>query len=87
MNRKFVKENKKPLREWFTNLIAAILGVKSLKGIDKIIDDNPELSKKRTALKKSSKELADRMRKYIADNPEEAEKLEKKWSYYLKRYK
>tara|TARA_R100000742_G_C4253252_1_gene71374 strand:- start:587 stop:850 length:264 start_codon:yes stop_codon:yes gene_type:complete len=87
MNRKFITENKKPLREWLTNLIAAVLGVKGLKGIDKIIDDNPELSKKREDLKKTSKELADRMRKYIADNPEEAEKLEKKWSYYLKRYK
>jgi len=86
MNRKFVKENKKPLKEFLSFIVAAALGAKGLNDIDKVIDSSPELTKKREDLRQIGKELTVKMRKYIEDNPEQADRLKKKWSYYLKKY-
>ena len=47
MNKKFVKENKKVLREFISNIVAAALGAKGLRDIDKVIDANPELKRKK----------------------------------------
>ena len=87
MNRKFVKENKKVLRECLSNIVAAALGAKGLRDIDKVIDANPELKQRKAEINKNAQELTTRIKKFIAANPEDAAKLKKKYSYYLKRYK
>ena len=50
MNKKFIKENKKQLREFFSKAIAAIIAAKGTSKIHKAIDKSPELSKKRADL-------------------------------------
>ena len=87
MNRKFVKENKKVLREFLSNIVAAALGAKGLRDIDKVIDANPELKQRKAELNKNAQELTTRIKKFIAANPEDAARLKKKYSHYLKRYK
>ena len=57
MNKKFVKENKKVLREFISNIVAAALGAKGLRDIDKVIDANPELKRKKAEINKSAQEL------------------------------
>ena len=87
MNKKFVKENKKVLREFISNIVAAALGAKGLRDIDKVIDANPELKRKKAEINKSAQELTTRIKKFIEDNPKDAKRLKKKYSHYLKRYK
>ena len=87
MNKKFVKENKKVLREFISNIVAAALGAKGLRDIDKVIDANPELKRKKAEINKSAQELTTRIKKFIEDNPQDAKRLKKKYSQYLKRYK
>ena len=87
MNKKFVKENKKVLREFISNIVAAALGAKGLRDIDKVIDATPELKRKKAEINKSAQELTTRIKKFIEDNPQDAKRLKKKYSHYLKRYK
>ena len=87
MNKKFVKENKKALREFLSNIVAAALGAKGLRDIDKVIDSNPELKRKKVEINKNAQELTTRIRKFIEDNPQDAKRLRKKYAHFLKRYK
>ena len=57
MNKKFIKENKKQLREFFSKAIAAIIAAKGTSKINKVIDKSPELSKKRADIVKHSRDL------------------------------
>ena len=65
MNKKFIKENKKQLREFFSKAIAAIIAAKGTSKIHKAIDKSPELSKKRADLVKHSRDLEKRIKQQI----------------------
>ena len=52
MNKKFVKENKKPLREFLSAIVAAIVAGKASGKIDRAISKNPELKKQRDKVQK-----------------------------------
>ena len=45
MNRKFVKENKKALKEFFIDILKNALSKKAISNMDKILDADPELKK------------------------------------------
>ena len=75
MKKKFIKENKKQLREFFSKAIAAIIAAKGTSKIHKAIDKSPELSKKRADLVKHSRDLEKRIKQQIKDNPKAAKEL------------
>jgi|TARA_B100001094_G_scaffold328515_1_gene389084 predicted transcriptional regulator len=75
MNKKFIKENKIQLREFFSKLIASIIASKGSSRIHKAIDKSPELSRKRAELVKHSRDLEKRIKQQIKDNPKLAKDI------------
>ena len=69
MNKKFVKENKKPLREFLSAIVAAIVAGKASGKIDRAINKNPELRKQRDKVQKMGKEFDKELRDYLKKNP------------------
>ena len=59
MNRKFVKENKKVLREFLGKAIVNFFTNQGKKEIARMIDKDPELRKVRSSLIKNTKEFVD----------------------------
>ena len=78
MNRKFVKENKKTIREFLGNAIVNIIGRVASNRINRMIDNDPKLRKTRDDYIKLGKQIDDRLKKLKQKNPEEYEKFIKK---------
>jgi hypothetical protein len=76
MNRKFVKENKKELREFLGSIITKIVGGSLSKGIDRDLDNYPGIKKSKDDLLKVSKELDKRLEKMKTRNPELYKKIQ-----------
>ena len=70
MNRKFVKENKKVLREFLGKAIVNFFTNQGKKEIARMIDKDPELRKVRSDLIKQTKELNKRLPALKKSNPE-----------------
>ena len=70
MNRKFVKENKKVLREFLGKAIVNFFTNQGKKEIARMIDNDPELRKVRSSLIKNTKELNKRLPALKKSNPE-----------------
>ena len=70
MNRKFVKENKKVLREFLGKAIVNFFTNQCKKEIARMIDNDPELRKVRSSLIKNTKELNKRLPALKKSNPE-----------------
>ena len=69
MNKKFVKENKKPLREFLSAIATAIIAGRLSRKMEKEIDKNPELRKQRDKVQKMGKEFDKELRDYLKKNP------------------
>ena len=50
MNRKFVKENKKVLKEFIFSMLAGLLSKRAISNMDRLIDASPELKKEKDAI-------------------------------------
>tara|TARA_A100001201_G_scaffold64343_1_gene60630 strand:- start:646 stop:879 length:234 start_codon:yes stop_codon:yes gene_type:complete len=70
MNRKFVKENKKVLREFLGKAIVSFLTNQGKRSINRQINNDPELKKVSDDLKKLNKELNKRLPALKKTNPE-----------------
>ena len=70
MNKKFVKENKKVLREFLGKAIVNFFTNQGKKEIARMIDNDPELRKVRSSLIKNTKELNKRLPALKKSNPE-----------------
>lgn len=69
MNRKFVKENKKVLREFFIDMLTSLVSKRAISNLDKIIDASPELKKEKDAIVRMSNKLRKKVQKAKKDNP------------------
>tara|TARA_R110000868_G_C10350907_1_gene716279 strand:+ start:39 stop:293 length:255 start_codon:yes stop_codon:yes gene_type:complete len=76
MNRKFVKENKKELREFIGSIISSIVGSALTRNIDRDLDKYPGIKKSKDDLLKVSKELDKRLEKMKTRNPELYKKIQ-----------
>tara|TARA_R100000152_G_C6611039_1_gene64901 strand:+ start:41 stop:301 length:261 start_codon:yes stop_codon:yes gene_type:complete len=75
MNRKFIKENKSVLKEFIASVLGAILAKRGVSKLDKFIDSQPELKRKRQEIEKLGKDLKARIEKVKKTNPELAKRL------------
>ena len=69
MNRQFVKENKKALKEFFIDMLKNLLSNRAISNMDKLIDADPELKKEKDAIIRMSNSLRKRVQKAKTDNP------------------
>jgi len=83
MNRKFVKENKHILREFIAGIVAAVIGAKGSRDINKMIDKNPVLKAKRTELRADVKALEKKIQDYVKKNPHRKAAMQKAFSDYM----
>jgi len=79
MNRKFVKENKKLVKEFIGAVIKSIIGNRAAKNINNMIDDDPELRKTRDDFVRLNKQLDDKLSDIKKRDPERYEYLVKKY--------
>ena len=77
MNRKFVKENKQVLKEFLGKLIVNILTKKNKRELDKIINADPNLKKKRDNMLKLTKDMEKRLDSMEKSAPELVANLRK----------
>jgi FtsZ-binding cell division protein ZapB len=70
MNRKFVKENKQALREFFKNAIINLITKGGNKAIDNAIEKNPRLKQHRKDLNQYRKDLEKVAPKLKKSHPE-----------------
>jgi hypothetical protein len=70
MNRKFVKENKKVLREFLGKAIVNFFTNQGKRDIARMIDNDPNLKKVRSDLIRTTKELNKRLPALKKSNPE-----------------
>ena len=77
MNRKFVKENKQVLREFIGKLLSNILLKRNKREIDKFINSDPTLKKKRDNMLKLTKDMEKRLDSMEKSAPELVANLRK----------
>tara|TARA_R100000005_G_C4851843_1_gene117789 strand:+ start:45 stop:284 length:240 start_codon:yes stop_codon:yes gene_type:complete len=70
MDKKFIKENKRVLREFIGSAIAALITGKMSADLKKKIKDDPEINKKKKELAKITSDLAKRLERTKKTNPE-----------------
>jgi len=84
MNRKFVKENKKVLKEFFIDMLTSLVSKRAISNLDKIIDADPELKKEKDAIVRMSNSLRKKVQKAKKDNPAQYKRFLK--NPLLKKY-
>jgi|TARA_R110002074_G_scaffold164702_2_gene324507 hypothetical protein len=84
MNRKFVKENKKELREFIGSIISKVVGSALTRNIDRDLDKHPGIKKSKNDLLKVSNELDKRLEKMKKRNPELYKKIQSNRSKLFK---
>jgi hypothetical protein len=84
MNRKFVKENKKELREFLGSIISKVVGSALTRNIDRDLDKHPGIKKSKNDLLKVSNELDKRLEKMKKRNPELYKKIQSNRSKLFK---
>lgn len=77
MNRKFVKENKKALKEFFIDMLKNLLSNRAISNMDKLIDADPELKKEKDSIIRMSNNLKKRVQKAKKDNPAQYKRFQK----------
>lgn len=77
MNRQFVKENKKPLKEFFVDLLSKIASKVAIGNLDKMIDADPVLKKKKDDIIRLSNDMRQRLIKIKKENPKQYRRLMK----------
>ena len=76
MNKKFVKENKKQLREFLGTIISKVVGGALSRNIDRDLDKYPGIKKSKEDLIKVSSELDKRLAKIKKTDPEFYKKIQ-----------
>jgi Na+/phosphate symporter len=84
MNRKFVTENKRVLREFFIDMLTSLVSKRAISNLDKIIDADPELKKEKDAIVRMSNSLRKKVQKAKKDNPAQYKRFLK--NPLLKKY-
>ena len=69
MNRQFVKENKKPLKEFFVDLLSKIASKVAIGNLDKMIDADPVLKKRKDDIIRLSNDMRQRLIKIKKEDP------------------
>ena len=77
MNRKFVKENKKVVKEFLGNLLVKIVTGKLKKDLQKSIDNDPNIQKKKSELKALEKQMLKKIQQKIDKDKAFAAKMKK----------
>jgi uncharacterized membrane protein len=84
MNRQFVKENKKPLKEFFVDLLSKIASKVAIGNLDKMIDADPVLKKRKDDIIRLSNDMRQRLIKIKKEDPAQYQRLMK--NPLLKKY-
>tara|TARA_B100001057_G_C22117082_1_gene669325 strand:- start:239 stop:496 length:258 start_codon:yes stop_codon:yes gene_type:complete len=84
MNKKFVTENKRVLREFFIDMLTSLVSKRAISNLDKIIDADPELKKEKDAIVRMSNSLRKKVQKAKKDNPAQYKRFLK--NPLLKKY-
>ena len=69
MNRKFIKENKKLMREFIGSFVKAMASKKAVKGFDAFIKNDPVLKKHNMDVARIGKQIKQRIEKRKAEDP------------------
>jgi dsRNA-specific ribonuclease len=77
MNRKFVKENKKVLREFISSLLASMIAGQGMRKIQKLIDKDPVMKAKQQRVTKLGDDIRKRLEKYKKTDPAKYAELKK----------
>lgn len=80
MNKKFVKENKQVLREFIGKLLVKLFSNRSKRELDKMIEKDPVLKKRKDDIEKLGKDISIRIDKLEKDYPDIAAKFRKAYS-------
>ena len=75
MNKKFVKENKKVLREFISSLLASMIAGQGMRKIQKLIDKDPVMKAKQQRVTKLGDDIRRRLEKYKKTDPEKYKEL------------
>jgi len=84
MNKKFVTENKRVLREFFIDMLTSLVSKRAISNLDKIIDADPELKKEKDAIVRMSNSLRKKVQKAKKDDPAQYKRFLK--NPLLKKY-
>jgi len=84
MNKKFVKENKKALKEFLGNVISSIVAGTLSKSVDKDISKFPELQQSRKEVEKLSADLNKKLEKIKKHSPDLYKKIKNRSLKYHK---
>ena len=77
MNKKFVKENKKVLREFISSLLASMIAGQGMRKIQKLIDKDPVMKAKQQNVTKLGNDIRRRIEKYKKTDPKKYAELKK----------
>jgi hypothetical protein len=75
MNKKFIKENKKLVREFLSNLIVKLLTGKATRDVQQKIDADPTIQRHRVNIQKIEKQIIRKIEKKKQSDPDFAKKL------------
>ena len=75
MNKKFVKENKKVLREFISSLLASMIAGQGMRKIQKLIDKDPVMKAKQQRITKLGDDIRRRIEKYKKTDPNKYKEL------------
>tara|TARA_Y100001973_G_C5175784_1_gene321815 strand:+ start:910 stop:1167 length:258 start_codon:yes stop_codon:yes gene_type:complete len=84
MNRKFVKENKQALKEFFIDMLSNFVSKRAIGNMDKLIDADPALKKRKDDIIRMSNDMRKRIAKVKKEDPTLYRKLMK--NPLLKKY-
>jgi hypothetical protein len=84
VTRQFVKENKKPLKEFFVDLLSKIASKVAIGNLDKMIDADPVLKKRKDDIIRLSNDMRQRLIKIKKEDPAQYQRLMK--NPLLKKY-
>jgi hypothetical protein len=84
MNKKFVKENKKALKEFLGNVISSIVAGTLSKSVDKESSKFPELQQSRKEVEKLSADLNKKLEKIKKHSPDLYKKIKNRSLKYYK---
>ena len=84
MNRKFVKENKQALKEFFIDMLSNLVSKRAIGNMDKLIDADPALKKRKDDIIRMSNDMRKRIAKVKKEDPTLYRKLMK--NPLLKKY-
>ena len=83
MNRKFIKENKKTIKEFLGKFLSNVLTKRSNKALTKAIESAPTMKSRSDKIIKLGNQISQRLDKMEKDNPELKSVVDKLRRAYL----